>query len=180
MRGPATVLCSLLFATALSAQTPPSDDGVAVGWDISSFANNYGVGVRFDTARFAHGRLQVQVAGHIAWVDGVPVGEVESAWAPYSLVRVGIVRSAPIGRLLRFYGGGGFALILPTHRVSEDAARGGGYGLTGLEIAMPEGTRTRWFVELGGMGSGARADRLEHSPIYANGFTIGWGFRYRL
>jgi hypothetical protein len=30
------------------------------------------------------------------------------------------------------------------------------------------------------MGTGAQADKLANKPIYANGFIIGWGFRYYL
>lgn len=184
MRNLACLTCLLLLTTAAHAQDAPASAedrgarGAAIGWEISSFANNYAFGARVDTPSFANGRLRVQIAGSLAWVQGVPIGETETTWAPYTLLRVGIVRSAPIGNRLRFYGGGGLALVLPTNDLADERAHGGGYGLTGLELSLPENGRTRWFVELGGMGTGARADRLTNSPIYANGFTIGWGFRY--
>jgi hypothetical protein len=186
MRGLVSAVCLLLLTTTLRAQdapTPAPDDRgnrAAVGWEISSFANNYGFGARLDTPHFAKGKLHVQIAGSLAWVQGVPAGESDTTWAPYTLLRVGIVRSTPIGNRFRFYGGGGFALVLPTNDLSAKRAQGGGYGLTGLELSMPESSRTRWFLEVGGMGTGARGDRLANSPIYANGFTIGWGFRYQL
>jgi hypothetical protein len=185
MRGLASVVLLLLLTNTAFAQSAPQDaqddrtNGFSVGWDISSFSNNYGFGVRVDTPRFANGKVHVQLAGNFAWVQGVPVDSTDTTWAPYTLIRVGIIRSSPIRNLpLRFYGGGGVALILPTNKVSEKSAQGGGYGVTGLELAMPENENVRWFVELGGMGTGAKADRLATSPIYANGFIIGWGFRY--
>jgi hypothetical protein len=187
MKAVASVVCLLLLTATLraqdSAQRAPDDErnGAAVGWEISSFANNYAFGARLDTPRFARRTVHVQIGASLAWVQGVPLGESDTTWAPYTLLRIGIVRSTPIGSLpLRFYGGGGLALVLPTNDVSGQSAQGGGYGLTGLELSVPENGGARWFVEVGGMGTGAKADRLANSPIYANGFTIGWGFRYRL
>ena len=187
MKAVTFLMSLLLFAPALraqdAAQRAPDEPAnhAAVGWEISSFANNYGFGARVDTPRFARGTVHVQIGASLAWVQGVPLGESDTTWAPYTLLRIGVVRSTPIGSLpLRFYGGGGLALVLPTNDVSGQTVQGGGYGLTGLELSMPEGGRARWFLEVGGMGTGAKADRLTNSPIYANGFTIGWGFRYRL
>jgi hypothetical protein len=186
MRALAVVAFVLLQGSAAFAQATPTDaqpdrpTGFAVGWEIASFANNYGFGVRVDTPPFADETVQIQLAADVAWVQGVSPGTSDTTWAPYTLVRIGIVRRVPIRDLpLHFYGGGGVALLFPTHKVSEKTVQGGGYGVTGLELSLPQNGRSAWFAELGGMGTGAKADQLANDPIYANGFTIAWGFRYR-
>lgn len=181
MKAFALLLLLLPVAGNAFAQDPEAEsrNGMAVGWDISSFANNYAIGVRLDSPRFAGGRVHVQFAADLAWVQGVKTETSTTAWAPYTLLRFGVVRTRRIRDLpLRFYGGGGAALILPTDDVSDNGTEWGGYGLTGLELFMPGNGRTAWFVELGGMGTGAKAHNMANAPIYANGFLIGWGFRY--
>jgi hypothetical protein len=175
----------LLLTGAGNAFAQASQDeqrtGAAIGWDISSFSNNYGIGVRLESPNFANGRVRVQFGADFAWVQGVKIESSTTTWAPYTLLRLGVVRINRIGDLpLRFYGGGGAAVILPTNEVSDEGAKWGGYGVTGLELLMPANGRSAWFAELGGMGTGAQADKLANKPIYANGFIIGWGFRYYL
>src|SRR5262245_36255727 len=117
MKTLASFACVLLIATTVPAQdvAPPTPArharNAAIGWEISSFANNYGFGGRFDTPSFAKGQVHVQIAASVAWVQGVREGESDTTWAPYTLLRFGIVRTMPIGTRLRFYGGGGLALV---------------------------------------------------------------------
>jgi hypothetical protein len=37
-----------------------------------------------------------------------------------------------------------------------------------------------YFTELGGTGTGARADKLPGAPMLANGFNVTVGFRWTL
>jgi len=57
----------------------------------------------------------------------------------------------------------------------------GGWGGFGFEIAQRKNNLddagTSYFVELGGIGTGASASRLPTQPIFANGFLINVGFR---
>ncbi|HEY5825345.1 MAG TPA: hypothetical protein VIT44_13315, partial [Cyclobacteriaceae bacterium] len=54
----------------------------------------------------------------------------------------------------------------------------GGYGLFGFEFFMH--SSSNYFIELGGIGTGARADKIASQPIYSNGFLISTGFRLNL
>ena len=51
-------------------------------------------------------------------------------------------------------------------------------GLLGFEFLANQ--RLSYFVELGGMGTGAKADKTPLKPIYSNGFTASTGIRFRL
>ena len=172
------LVVALLVATRALAQDGERN-GFAVGWDLNSVANNYGVALRLSSPPFADDKVHVDVAGGISWVQGVRLGSTGTTWASYGMFRVGVFRTQAIGELpLRFYGGGGAVMLLPSDRLSAKSTRWGGYGVTGLELFMPSAKNTAWFAELGGMGTGAKADKLADAPIYANCFTIGWGFRY--
>ena len=37
---------------------------------------------------------------------------------------------------------------------------------------------SNYFIEIGGVGSGATADKVVGNPIYANGLMINVGYRY--
>ena len=53
----------------------------------------------------------------------------------------------------------------------------GGYGLFGFEFFM--NSRNNYFIEIGGVGTGAVADKVANSPIYSNGLLINVGFRHQ-
>lgn len=155
-------------------------NGFGFGWDLSSYSGDFSVGLRLASPRFLHQKLHVEASGGYAWAEGVLLGGSEETWAAYGIFRLGLFHSSMIGHLpLRYYGGGGVVLLLPTDKLSSQSTNWGGYGLTGLELFMWHKHRA-WFVELGGMGTGAKANQLIGSPIYANGFTIAWGFRHYL
>ena len=54
----------------------------------------------------------------------------------------------------------------------------GGYGLLGFEFYPHR--KGCYFIELGGVGTGATADKIPSSPIYSNGFLISTGIRFHL
>jgi hypothetical protein len=108
-------------------------------------------------------------------------GRVTTTWAPYGFGKLGVTtRHTSLTSPFGVYGGGGVVLLLPTRKVSSNAVQLGGYGLAGIELFLDDKRTSSMQLELGGMGTGARADKLVGAPIYANGFTISWGFNYHL
>lgn len=39
---------------------------------------------------------------------------------------------------------------------------------------------SNYFIEIGAVGTGAKADEVVNEPIYSNGLTISTGFRLNL
>jgi hypothetical protein len=83
---------------------------------------------------------------------------------------------------VRLYGFGGPVLLSLPGELSSKRARLGGVGGFGFDFHFQNGRGgddgpVRYFVELGGLGVGAKADKLPGSPIFANGFLIAAGFR---
>jgi hypothetical protein len=152
----------------------------AMDFNINSFSNNYGLGVGVSSPYILNNSLNFRLSGAYAWVQGVANTETTQTWAPYGLVRLGVYGSGFVyGTAIRAYGGGGPMLVIPSTTLSDQNTKVGGFGLVGLEFPLG-GKSGAMFLELGGMGSGAKATKLSQSPIYANGFLASWGFRYVL
>lgn len=103
----------------------------------------------------------------------------QTTWSPYGTVQLGFRgRHSIIKNTLFVYGEGGTVLITPTSALSTRQTIVGGYGLLGFELLATN--RLGYFIELGGMGTDATADKLVSKPIFSNGFTISTGIRFRL
>jgi hypothetical protein len=104
---------------------------------------------------------------------------IETTWTPYSNFQLGIVGvGGKINNSIRLYGEGGVIAILPDSDFSSNDSEFGGYGLFGFEFFFQEAHN--YFIELGGVGTGARADKVLTEPIYSNGFIVNVGYRYIL
>jgi hypothetical protein len=54
----------------------------------------------------------------------------------------------------------------------------GGYGLFGFEFFFTK--FGNYFIEIGAVGTGAKADKVASKPIYSNGLTVSTGMRFIL
>lgn len=101
----------------------------------------------------------------------------ETTWSPYSNITLGVVANAgKVGEHIRLYVEGGVIFIFPSSEFSSETSEIGGYGLFGFEFFMAQ--KHAYYIELGGMGTGAVADKVPGKPIYSNGFTISVGYRF--
>lgn len=152
----------------------------ALDFSINSFSNNYGLGGSISTPPFWSNNSIIRFSGTYNWVQGVPKDALTETWVPYGMLKLGLFSGGFIigGESIRGYGGGGPVLLLPSGQVSGSSIRFGGFGLVGLEFFMQQNHLAAMYMELGGIGTGAKAEKLKNDPIYANGFLISWGFRY--
>lgn len=176
------LLLLVLVSPALSAQELEEPEksrpegiprtSVAVAPVISSYQNDFGFGAEFLSPNFAGGALAVSAAGKMHYL-------ATADWEPFftgelSLLS-GLFAPAPTHRL---YGKAGLVAVFPTNDISEDDLILGALGAFGFEFFFNEDLQGSYFVELGGVGIGAEADRLPGSPVYANGFMTNVGVRY--
>jgi len=105
------------------------------------------------------------------------IENIETTWSPYSNFTFGVLGvGGTIAGAIRLYGEGGVIAILPSSNFSSSDSEFGGYGLFGFEFFFQDAQN--YFIELGGVGTGARADKIITDPIYSNGFFINVGYRY--
>ncbi len=108
--------------------------------------------------------------------EHVDAANMEITWSPYTNFTLGVVGvGGTISDWARLYGEGGVLFILPNSAFSSSSVDVGGYGLFGFEFFM--NPHVNYYIELGGVGSGAKADKIALNPIYSNGFLIQTGFR---
>lgn len=166
----------LLPSPVVAQNRSDAFDGSSFGFQIQQIQNDFGVGGHFTTCYLGDRvALRLGASGH--WLEHIPSGETTPAWDPYLQVRIGVSsRNFVIEEALSIYGEGGLLVLRPSDRFSEAGIRLGGYGLLGVEFHLHE--TLGQFIEIGGAGTGARAELSEGSPIHSNGLVVGAGMRW--
>jgi len=80
-----------------------------------------------------------------------------------------------LGDFIAIYGEGGAIGLFPSSDFSEENIVVGGYGLFGFEFLIAD--NFNYYIELGGIGVDAVADRIPNKPLYSNGFLINVGWK---
>lgn len=174
---------SLLFLSFISTASMAANEfdpeiyrHASIGYELDRFHNEFGVGMNVTSPFFLDGRLAIQ--GAIIRSSYNAVIDNEYTWLNYNTYKVGLVGSHPITSNIRTYGVGGVVYLTPNNQMSDKSSVTGGYGAFGFEFLQDR--RVTYFVELGGIGTGARADKLPGKPIYSNGFLETVGFKIYL
>src|SRR5690625_3212507 len=103
----------------------------------------------------------------------------ETTWTPYLNATVGLLGEAGwIGDSINLYSEGGVIGLFPSETFSSESLEFGGYGLFGFQFYMAP--RNNFFIEIGGVVTGARADKMINTPFYSNELLLSAGFRERL
>ena len=110
-----TIIIASLFLLAslgIKAQLPNvpafEHQGVMMGYDITEFQSDLGIGLSVYTPSFWHNRAKVRFAGSLQWQQYIPNGKTDYIWSPYGNVRVGIQgKSAVVNQSIYIYGEGG-------------------------------------------------------------------------
>lgn len=178
MKKTITISAILLLTAALAINTQARDSKPAnkpsLGFSISQYQKDFGIGVHFLTPYFFNDILAVKIGGNIQWLE---YSNPDAGWTPYGNLQLGVRgREFIIENKVSLYGEGGLVIILPNSKFSSRNFQAGGYGLFGFEFMLDSGIS--YFIEMGGIGTGACADKVPGRPIYSNGFLTNVGFRY--
>lgn len=150
-------------------------NGLGIGGQVGQLQKDFGIGLNLTSPYFAHKRTAVRLRGNVLWNEHLN-GASETTWSSYSNLSLGFVQSVgELGNFMRVYGEGGAIYLFPSKDFSTRSIVFGGYGLFGFEFFFDE--HMNYFIEAGGVGTGARADAIPGKPIYSNGFLINVGVR---
>lgn len=175
----ATLLFLSMAAHAQPKRIPYSlPNKMSVGFNVNHFGRDFGIGLNVSSPAFLGGHMAIRASGNYQWLSHTNVkgSETWSGYTYYRLGAAGINMAIADGILL--YGEGGVSMTVLDETMSTEPVTIGGYGLFGFEFLIPG--NVSYFIELGGSGSGASADKLSTSPIVANGFLAATGLRVRL
>lgn len=170
-----TITAILLMAVSAAATAVDNEAervGASFSGIVSQVQNDFGFGFELVSPRFLGNAFAISATGKLNYVSSAD-------WEPYGFaalsVLAGITSPTPTSNL---YGKAGVVAIMPGDAVATDAVALGALGAFGFEFFFTQRRRGSYFIELGGVGTGAEADAISGSPIYANGFLANVGVRY--
>ncbi len=165
----------LLLHFSLKAQDDQINSGFGIGYQLVQYQNDFGFGLNVASPYFANNRMGVRLKANLMYNQNVIDGL--SDWIPYSNISLGLVGVAgKVSERIRLYGEGGLIALFPSNSFSSTDLVIGGYGLFGFEFFFTKGGN--YFIEIGGVGTSARADKVVTEPIYSNGLTLSTGIRF--
>ena len=169
----------LVSTISLYAQVQESsiNNGMGFGFQLNQYQSDFGLGLNVTSSYFANEKLAFRLRGNLMFNEHIQ--NTTTTWTPYSNVSLGIIGvGGKIGDYIRLYGEGGLIGLFPSNDFSSEQFVMGGYGLFGFEFFMNK--IGNYFVEFGGVGTGAKEDKIATQPRYSNGFLISAGFRIHL
>lgn len=167
----------ILSFTVFKVNSQEKSPKFEIGFNLNEYHADFGVGVHVISPYFLKSRVAVKLGASQQWLEHTKL--TETTWTPYQNFQLGLrSRNSVVDEKLYFYGEGGVIAILPNANFSSKSSEFGGYGLFGFEFKSSP--RFGYFLELGGVGTGAIADKVTNKPIYSNGFLANVGFRFGL
>ncbi len=171
-----TLVCkSQTIADTVKKSSSNPQNRFAIGYNLSQYQKDFGVGINL-TSPYVAKFMAFRLVSNMQWFENIPNGETNFRWNTYYNFRFGVVtRQFLISNKISLYSEGGLIAILPNSNTSSVTLKLGGYGLFGFEF-HPSPNFSQ-FIETGGIGTDAVADKLPGNPIYCNGFLVSAGFR---
>ncbi len=166
----------VIVLLALQSQAQESfNKNFGIGGQVGQIQHDFGIGLNVTTPYFANNKTAVRLKGNLVWNEHLN-SNTETTWSPYSNFSLGFVQAVgELNNFVRIYGEGGAIFLFPSTEFSTKSIQFGGYGLFGFEFFFDE--HMNYFFEAGGVGTGAKADKIAENPIYSNGFLINVGVR---
>jgi hypothetical protein len=161
-------------------------DDFGVGFGLQRLQDDFGLSVLLRTPTFFHHTVRFSLAGGVAWYPhAVDASTGLDTWDTYGQGRLVVEGGRHIpGTPVRLYGFGGVVLLLPPSSLDSQSVVPGGIGGFGFEFNFAEASEPEglvsYFIELGGVGTGATADKLPGHPIFSNGFAVATGLHFNM
>jgi len=171
-------VCLVFILYILSVRGQERDfNKFSYGFQLVKFQNEFGFGVHLLSPEFKNLRLNAKI--NLNWLNHLD-NQSNQTWTEFLNNQVGINFHTSITNRINLYSEGGVVILFPNNSFSDESIDFGGYGLFGFEFFFTENTSRNpsYFIELGGIGTGAVASKIVSNPIYANGFLISVGYRF--
>lgn len=168
------MVLTIFTAFTCNAVAQTKTNKLEMGFSVNQFHQDFGLGIHLISPYFLHSKVAVKAGASLQWFEHY--NGIETTWTPYQNFQLGLrSRNTIIQNKMYIYGEGGLILLLPNSDFSSRNLEFGGYGLFGFEFKPSP--KFAYFVEIGGVGTGANADIIIDKPIYSNGLLINVGFR---
>jgi hypothetical protein len=176
-----TMKRTFFFASAalsLALLSPLKSQGqriLGIGISMNQSVLDYGMGINLTSPLIAHS-FQFRLSANIQGLQGVPANTDRTRVLGYQNIRLGVIgKPKYVSDRIIIYGEGGPGVLINNSKVTSKKMNLLGYGVIGGEYLLRE--KLWMFLEGGGIGSGAEADKLIGKPMYATGLFFGMGLR---
>ncbi|MCG8452318.1 MAG: hypothetical protein MI717_03940 [Spirochaetales bacterium] len=170
MKNSILTLCLLMSTVAALPASNEFSSSTSFGFVLNEYADDFGIGLQVSSPYIAD-VVVFRATGTMQFNKA-------AAWTPWWTAKLGVAgASSLVGDFARFYGEGGAIAAFPGSNLSSHSYGIGGYGLFGFEFFMSTESPLSYFLEIGAIGCGLRADRINGEPLLVNGLTIQVGFR---
>lgn len=171
------LLAAGITASGQADQNPKPHSAPAIGIQLSQTQKDFGIGINISSRYYLGDKIAFRLRGNCMFNEHVK--DDYTTWDPYANLSLGVViNGGAAAQFVRLYGEGGSIALLPSSEFSDRKYVLGGYGLFGFEFNTVG--NYNYFIEIGGVGTGAKADKVLNKPIYSNGFLVNAGFRINL
>lgn len=170
----------IISSAAAFAQSNESNkkNGMGYGFQLNQYQNDFGLGLNFSSPNFFNESMCIRLRANAMFYEYVN-DELKTDWESYANIMLGFSSASyKINDAIALYGEGGVIGIFPSSKISSSDLEIGAYGIFGFEFYFYDGFC--YFLEAGGIGSGATADKLATEPIYSDGFLMSVGFKVKL
>ncbi|MEQ8909889.1 MAG: hypothetical protein RIC95_11890 [Vicingaceae bacterium] len=166
----------LIFFCLFANKGMAQKKGFEIGFQLNEYHQDFGLGLNVTTPYLIKEYVAIRLRANSQFLQHLDPKSLTETWTPYQNLSLGFFgHRAMIHEKIGLYGEGGILGIFPNDDFSKEDFVIGGYGLFGFEFYFVD--QFSYFIEAGGVGSGAKADKLPTEPIYSNGFLINVGFR---
>lgn len=171
------LVLSMITATSNAQQKPPVNSGMAIGFQINQFQQDFGFGVQVSSPSFWNNGAVLRLKTNLVFHEHLKQGQYE--WSGYQNIALGLAGYGGwVTENIRIYGEGGLMGLLPSENFSSESFVLSGYGSFGTELYASQGFH--YFLEVGVAPTRARADLVPGNPFFHNGFFTTMGLRYNL
>ncbi len=153
---------------------------MSVGLSIQQYQKDFGIGLQLTSPYWGKKtNSAIRLAYNFQYLEHLDENS-KIIWTNYQNLKLGyVLATKPIQDFFRYYGEIGGIFIFPNEIFSGESVVPGIYGIFGFEFLFPNENKLSKsiFIELGALGTGAKAEKVETEPIYSNGFLISTGLR---
>lgn len=166
-----------LWAVPTKSNAQEEKNPFSIGFKTLQIQNDFGLGVDLVSPYFLKKKMALKLGYQLQWLEHLKGNQV--TWTSYSTWQFGIKSRRPVWEQKLFVTAeGGAMFILPSDQFSTQDSDLGIYGLLGIDWITTD--HLILFMEFGAGGSKSRANKVDQSPIYTNGFISQVGFRIHL
>lgn len=145
-----------------------------MAYNLNEIQGDFGQGIQIETPALVKDYFNLKIRASQMFLNYDQLGE--NQWTPFYTTAIGI-SNAPeqVTKAVALYWEGGVMAIFPDSKFARPNTQWAGYGLFGFNFSFDPSFC--YFLEAGGIGSGAIADKSDNKRVYSNGFLIQVGFK---